>query len=525
MKPRVAIGFLGTTLDKGAKPKRWERWRPTIDLCRQPKLPLARLELLYTPAHQALADGIVRDLAEVAPETEVRLHALGFEDPWDFEEVFAALHDFALDYPFRPEDEDYLIHVTTGSHVIQICLFLLTESRHLPGRLAQGSPARGQPKGTVGRLDLIDLDLERYARLAQRFAARKAGQLSLLKGGIATENPAYNRLIAELEQVASASTAPILLLGPTGAGKSNLARRVFALRQAARKVSGSLVEVNCATLRGDAAMSTLFGHVKGAFTGAVRDRPGLLRAAHKGAVFLDEIGELGRDEQAMLLRALEEKRFLPLGADREVESDFQLLAGTNRDLEQAVREGRFREDLLARIDLWTFRLPALRERPEDLEPNLEFELARAREGQRTTFSREAREAYLAFARRYAWPRNFRDLSASITRLATLAPGGLITLERVEAEVRRLERAPSAPADDPLAAVLAAERLSELDRFDRVQLAEVVRVCQASDSLAAAGRALFAASRRRRSSTNDGDRLRKYLAKFGLSFADLTQGAS
>ncbi len=128
------------------------------------------------------------------------------------------------------------------------------------------------------------------------------------------------------------SRAPILLMGPTGAGKSQLARRVFELKKARRQVSGELVDVNCATLRGDGAMSALFGHVKGAFTGALEARAGLLRKAHGGVLFLDEIGELGADEQAMLLRAIEEKVFLPVGSDREVKSDFVLLAGTNRDL-------------------------------------------------------------------------------------------------------------------------------------------------------------------------------------------------
>ena len=112
-----------------------------------------------------------------------------------------------------------------------------------------------------------------------------------------------------------------------------------------------MVSVNCATFRGDNAMSTLFGHKKGAYTGAVTDRTGLLKAADKGTLFLDEIGELGLEEQAMLLRALEEKVFLPLGSDKEVQSDFQLIAGTNRDLQDAVRQGVFREALLARINL------------------------------------------------------------------------------------------------------------------------------------------------------------------------------
>jgi transcriptional regulatory protein RtcR len=274
-------------------------------------------------------------------------------------------------------------------------------------------------------------------------------------------------------------------------------------------------------------MSTLFGHRKGAFTGAAGDRPGLLRSADRGLLFLDEIGELGPDEQAMLLRALEERRFLPVGADAEVGSNFQLIAGTNRDLRRQVGEGGFRDDLLARIDLWTFCLPPLRDRPEDIEPNLDFELERfaARASRLVSFSKEARERYLAFAAapQAAWSGNFRDLSASVTRMATLANAGRISLPIVEHEISRLLAAWSPGEDrggDCLAEVLSHDRLSALDRFDRVQLADVVNVCRASTSLSEAGRALFAASRARRASVNDADRLRKYLARFGLTFDDV-----
>jgi transcriptional regulatory protein RtcR len=151
------------------------------------------------------------------------------------------------------------------------------------------------------------------------------------------------------------------------------------------------VEVNCATLRGDSAMSTLFGHAKGAFTGAVSARAGLLRSADGGLLFLDEIGELGADEQAMLLKAIEEKRFYPVGSDKEVHSDFQLIAGTCRDLAQDVQQGRFREDLFARLNMWTFHLPPLSERREDIEPNIEFELTRfaQEQGREVRFNKEA----------------------------------------------------------------------------------------------------------------------------------------
>jgi transcriptional regulatory protein RtcR len=266
----------------------------------------------------------------------------------------------------------------------------------------------------------------------------------------------------------------------------------------------------------------------------MKDRPGLLRAADGGVLFLDEVGELGLDEQAMLLRALEEKRFLPLGSDREVTSNFQLITGTNRDLAAAVREGRFREDLLARMNLWTFRLPGLAERPEDIEPNLDYELGQfaRRSSLRATLSREVRDRFLEFARSPGarWTANFRDLNASVIRMATLSPGGRITDEVLSAEIERLRNAwsttpPSEPDHDAvLASVLGPESLESLDLFDRVQLAFVVRVCRDSATLSEAGRRLYAATREKRKMPNDADRLRKYLARFGLDWAACRDGA-
>jgi transcriptional regulatory protein RtcR len=279
-------------------------------------------------------------------------------------------------------------------------------------------------------------------------------------------------------------------------------------------------------------MSALFGHVKGAFTGALQDRAGLLRSADGGILFLDEIGELGPDEQAMILRAVEEKRFPPVGADREVKSDFQLIAGTNRDLSIDVARGKFREDLLARLNLWTFTLPGLRDRREDIEPNLEFELRRhaEREGVKITFNREARDRYLAFATapEAAWTANFRDLGASITRMATFAPSGRINEDVVAEEIVRLRRVWSRGGEDAgeamLVDLLGPERLAEIDLFDRAQLAAVIGVCRASGSLSAAGRTLFAASRAQKTSANDADRLRKYLARFGLDWQAVADGS-
>lgn len=527
-KPTVVLGVVGTKLDDGHGPKRWTHWRPTVGLCQQDDLEIARFELLHAPREQSLAQVLTADIRHVSPSTTVRRHELALADPWDFEEVYGALHDFARGYPFETEREDYLVHITTGTHVMQICWFLLVESRDLPARLLQASPGAGRERSLEGTATIIDLDLSKYDRLASRFAQERRAGASFLKDGIATRNAAFNRLMDRIEQVAVASREPILLQGPTGAGKSQLARRIHELKKQKHQLEGPFVDVNCATLRGDAAMSTLFGHVRGAFTGAAADRPGLLRQADGGLLFLDEIGELGLDEQAMLLRAIEEKAFYPLGSDKEVRSGFQLLCGTNRDLAARVREGKFRDDLLARIDLWTFVLPGLRDRPEDIEPNLAFELERlsTRLGVRISFTREARERFLSFATSpgATWPRNFRDFGACLARIATLAPGGRIGAPLVDEEIARLRdawtRVAAPPVEDAVLHALGPARAATLDPFDRVQLDFVLRTCLDARTLSDAGRVLFANSRLEKSSSNDADRLRKYLARWDLQFRAL-----
>ena len=534
-RPLVAIGLLGPTLDAGRDQKRWSRWRPTVGLHMQEDLVISRFEMLHQRRFDRLAEGIAEDIRQVSPQTAVHSRHIEFTDPWDIEDVYGALWGFARSYAWKPEEEDYLVHITTGTHVAQICLFLLTESRHLPARLVQTQPGprrgpedRDPRDGTAtvtGTHALIDLDLSKYDKLASRFAAERQAGAAVLTAGIPTRNPEFAKLIARIEQVAAATHAPILLGGPTGAGKTVLARRIYELKKSRNLVDGPFVELNCATVKGDAAGSALFGHRKGAFTGALADRDGLLKRADGGVLFLDEIGELGRDEQAMLLRALEDKVFLPVGADKPTLSDFQLIAGSNRDLRQAVAAGDFREDLLARIDLWTFTLPGLAQRREDIEPNLDVELERfARDGgKRVTMNAEARALFLAFANSpdAAWRANFRDLGSAVTRLATLAElaSGRIDVPLVREEIARLRAQwdQRTTVTDPLNVALGG-RADQLDLFDRIQLTEVIRICRASRSLSDAGRTLYAVSRLERKQANDADRLQKYLTRFGLTWA-------
>ncbi len=533
-KKTVVIGFFGTTLDaRGSGKHRWAVWRPTISVGQHEDLLVSRLDLIIQDRFRDQADKLCSDFRQVSPETETRLHTIPLKDPWDFEEVYAGLLDFAKSYPFDPEHEDYLVHITTGTHVMQICLFLLIESRIIPARILQTGIRDKQD--AVGSYSIIDLDLSKYDRLAERFRSEERKGLHYLKSGIETRNAAYNRMIEQLARVCARSDDPVLLTGPSGVGKTRLARLVYEWKKQNHRVTGAFVELNCATLRGDAAMSALFGHRKGAYTGAAEKREGLLSMADGGLLFLDEVGELGADEQAMLLRAIEEKRFYPMGSDEERHSDFQLICGTNRDLNAMVREGKFREDLLSRINLWTFPLMGLKDRPEDIEPNLQYELERAseRQGKLIRFNKEAKERFLAMAVSpdALWRSNFRDLSAAVTRLAVLSDSGRITEPLVNEEIARLHRSwsersekveTSEDRDMALIKGILGERVSELDYFDIPQLAAVIRVCRESRTLSEAGRKLFSVSLARRQSRNDSDRLRKYLAGFGLDWKKVSE---
>ena len=563
----AVIGFLGTTLDNGFNDKRWQRWRPTVSLGLHDELLVDELHILYSKRDKRLFKIIVDDVAQVSPNTTVIGHHVALTSPWDFADVYAELYDFAAGFDFQ-DSTDYLLHLTTGTHVAQICWFLLVEAGFIPADLIQTSPCpRPDQADPQGRYQVIDLDVSRYDGLRERFEAEKQQHWQTLQANLVTQNAAYQKLISDIEKVATRSTAPILLMGATGAGKSQLAGQIYALKKAkANSTQGKntleqFVEVNCATLRGDTAMSVLFGHVKGAFTGAATSRDGLLKSADGGLLFLDEIGELGLDEQAMLLTALEEQCFYPLGSDTPISVSFQLMAGTNKDLRQAVANGEFRADLFARLNTWTFFLPSLKDRLEDLPANIDYELARLgnEQQQHYRFTPEARQLYESFAMSAdaTWQGNFRDLTASMIRLTTLAESKVIRNDDVQAEIERLthlwalpdslngsdslnggngrtKNSPSNNSPDTtldsetieqgshniLRKYLDEEILTTIDPFDAVQLAYVIEVCIRHKNQAAAGRYLYANSRDKLKSPNDSDRLRKYLLKFGLKFDEL-----
>lgn len=241
------------------------------------------------------------------------------------------------------------------------------------------------------------------------------------------KSPLTVKLQEHIRLVAPVDTLTVLIRGASGTGKEFVARQLHAL---SRRAEAPFIAVDCGALPKELAASELFGHVKGAFTGATEAKAGVFAAANRGTLFLDEVGNLNMDVQMLLLRALQEKRYRPVGGREEMKADIRLVAATNEDLEKAIAEGRFREDLFHRLNEFPLQVPLLAECPEDIIPLAEFMLKAAnRELQKDVkgFDREAQKKLKA----YAWPGNIRELRIIVRRAVLLAKENRITAEDID----------------------------------------------------------------------------------------------
>lgn len=241
------------------------------------------------------------------------------------------------------------------------------------------------------------------------------------------KSPLTVKLQEHIRLVAPVDTLTVLIRGASGTGKELVARQLHAL---SRRAEAPFIAVDCGALPKELAASELFGHVKGAFTGATEAKAGMFAAANRGTLFLDEVGNLNMDVQMLLLRALQEKRYRPVGGREEIKADIRLVAATNEDLEKAIAEGRFREDLFHRLNEFPLQVPLLAECPEDIIPLAEFMLKAAnRELKKDVkgFDREAQKKLKA----YAWPGNIRELRIIVRRAVLLAKDNRITAEDID----------------------------------------------------------------------------------------------
>jgi len=284
--------------------------------------------------------------------------------------------------------------------------------------------------------------LEGQQLLAENRALREALRGRYRVEGIVAESWKMQEVLSLVQRVAPSNTT-VLICGESGTGKELIAQ---AIHYQSPRSGRPLVTVNCAALPDALLESELFGHVKGAFTGAVSDRAGRFEAADGGTIFLDEIGELSPAVQAKLLRVLQEREFERVGTNRTVKVDVRLLTATNQDLERAVREQRFREDLYFRLNVVSIRIPPLRERREDILPLLDHFLrtyAAANDKTIRGVTREARDWVL----KYDYPGNIRELENLVERAVVLCRGEVIDLDDLPLSIRE-GTAATVPAPTP-----------------------------------------------------------------------------
>ncbi len=268
--------------------------------------------------------------------------------------------------------------------------------------------------GTVIKAAITKLRTVRSLR-RENIAARLGGFAHTHDQIVPSQSPAWQKLMAQVAQVAPAN-APVLIQGETGSGKEVVAHILHAQ---SRRAAGPFLAVNCGAVSRELLESELFGHEKGSFTGATTAKPGLIAAAEGGTLFLDEVGEMPGPMQVSLLRFLDRKEYRPVGSTRTLQADVRIVGATNGDLQELVHQGRFRDDLLYRINTVTLRVPSLRERTEDIPRLAEYFLATIRIP--GTAARPFAPDAIARLVTYAWPGNIRELRNVTERVALMNP--------------------------------------------------------------------------------------------------------
>jgi transcriptional regulatory protein RtcR len=484
-----------------------------------------RMELLVPKNGENAAERLKGAIREANPTIEISQRDVDFSQG-GYAGTYQHLFEWLDSFEFNREKEEYLIDITGGPSIAKAFLLNMAKDWVFPIK-----PIFKKSRSSLKSYEVADIGEIHHMAMTAAIEPRHQEGRSGLANALTTLDE-DDELIVKLTEISERSRDPILLMGPTGVGKTQLAAKIFEIKEKlGNQFLGDYIPVNCATLQGDAAMSMLFGHMKGAFTGAISNTQGYLKAADNGLLFLDEIGELSQSAQAMLLTAIENKKFHPLGSTKLVSSNFQLVAGTNRDLFADVETGKFRADLLARISTWTFILPPITEMRHLFEKFVGEALSKFKKdtGHGAEFNSAAKEAFLKFATSPAaiWPGNFRDLNTSVHRMATMAKNGTIEQEQVEEELFELNRrwGRDEKKANTLSSNLAEKRLNyylaileniypnEFKTWEfpvRRQKANMLEACDNSKDGANAYRLLFKTGGL--ASINDSQKMKRIIAK-------------
>jgi len=484
MARKILITFIGM---KDPYPKNDEAPGPILSLLR-----IRPFDEIYTICAGASSIERAKDLEQEMADERIpgRLNIVDFpiEDVISYEEIWIklaiTLESIDASMPARSNEWSFLLD--SGTPQMKSCLFLAGKTGRYNVRLLQGIPPY-HAQGTYRVRDITEAtaslpirDFRAKSSTAPQVLFQGQGEVSVfeIEPPPLAEAPIIAQSKAIRDALAKAARAgkynePVLILGETGTGKTILARSVHA---SGSRSDAPFIELNCSAIPEGLAESTLFGHERGAFTGAERAKSGAMRSADKGTLFLDEVGDLPLIVQAKLLKAIEEKTFFPVGADKPITVDVRIIAATNKDLRHRIQEGLFRRDLYERLNVIAITLPPLRERPEDIEALVDKTIrAWNREyGERKRVSESAR----LLIRRYSWPGNVRELLNAIRSAAAIAPVDEILPEYLPDDVRT--HASPAAAPDELSRALPKEGLDLRARLLQIEWEYFSRALRASD---------------------------------------------
>lgn len=383
------------------------------------------------------------------PRRNLSVYHVDLSSPTNFAEIYENAVKHLEEYTSKTPDTLLTFHLSPGTPAMAAVWIIIANSR-FPGKLIESSIEAG--------LKDVDFPFEISADYIPRLNSYVEGRIIDFSEGLPPDTPEFEIIIHKSKEMSDAVTlakrsalfdVPLLIMGESGTGKELFARAVWSVSS---RADGPFVAVNCGAIPEALAESELFGHTKGAFTGAVNDRKGKIEAAEGGILFLDEIGELSKEVQVKLLRVLQDKEIYRVGSSVPVKIDFRVIAATNRDLLLDTREGIFREDLFHRIAVAVIKLPALRDRPEDIGLLADYyleEINRDFQNQKGWTPKTISKGGLRSLTSYSWPGNVRELVNTLMRIAIWSLESSISSEDVEAALLGTSNSTNSVMDKPL----------------------------------------------------------------------------
>jgi DNA-binding NtrC family response regulator len=428
---------------------------PIISVARAQKFDL--IYLLATPNTEKQTSATLEALAKDCRQTKVEVIKLNLDDPTDYTSILHNLRQVIAEVIKKRQEASYFISVSSGTTQMHACWLLLAASGEIPAHILNIRPPRfvTRDRPMIAQANLTSPEFPIVRSVFNRLDVPDTPALSIEEAinqlGIVGDHPEFKRALETAAMLAS-SDAPVLILGETGTGKDLIARFVHRL---SGKPQDRYVPLNCAAIPKELAESVLFGHKKGAFTGATADQEGKFDQANGGTLFLDELGELPTATQTKLLRVLQDGMIEPLGAKKAYKVNVRIIAATNQNISRAIKQGKFREDLYYRLNVGEIKLPPLRERKSDVPKIALHVLDRINASLRRP--KRLSPSALKRLQQQNWPGNIRDLANAIERSLRLSRNDVLQADD-------LLISDSVTNDDPLSSLPEPQPGFSLEEF-------------------------------------------------------------